>query len=139
MTVSLIFAGLLCVVLMIRRPPRSTRTDTLFPYTTLFRSQRPSQASPPSPRGRRAEWITTDDYPGSAQRAGEEGTTGIRVQVNADGRVESCTVTQSSGSSTLDDATCRLYSRRGRFTPAKDTEGNAIPATYNDQIGRAHV
>src|SRR3546814_11597855 len=24
--------------LMIRRPPRSTRTDTLFPYTTLFRS-----------------------------------------------------------------------------------------------------
>src|SRR3546814_18578994 len=31
---------------MIRRPPRSTRTDTLFPYTTLFRSQhrRPEQA-----------------------------------------------------------------------------------------------
>src|SRR3546814_6850923 len=29
---------------MIRRPPRSTRTDTLFPYTTLFRS-------PLSPRG----------------------------------------------------------------------------------------
>src|SRR3546814_14683294 len=26
--------------LIIRRPPRSTRTDTLFPYTTLFRSQR---------------------------------------------------------------------------------------------------
>src|SRR3546814_6689757 len=31
---------------MIRRPPRSTRTDTLFPYTTLFRS-------PASDRGRR--------------------------------------------------------------------------------------
>src|SRR3546814_15684330 len=29
---------LLFVFLMIRRPPRSTRTDTLFPYTTLFRS-----------------------------------------------------------------------------------------------------
>src|SRR3546814_10024510 len=27
---------------MIRRPPRSTRTDTLFPYTTLFRSKEPS-------------------------------------------------------------------------------------------------
>src|SRR3546814_7093252 len=26
---------------MIRRPPRSTRTDTLFPYTTLFRSKQP--------------------------------------------------------------------------------------------------
>src|SRR3546814_6903557 len=29
--------------LMIRRPPRSTRTDTLFPYTTLFRSHRSSR------------------------------------------------------------------------------------------------
>src|SRR3546814_13394121 len=30
--------------LMIRRPPRSTRTDTLFPYTTLFRSALPVMA-----------------------------------------------------------------------------------------------
>src|SRR3546814_16696705 len=30
---------------MIRRPPRSTRTDTLFPYTTLFRSVRPDSGS----------------------------------------------------------------------------------------------
>src|SRR3546814_14656974 len=38
--VVLSFCTLLFVVfdLMIRRPPRSTRTDTLFPYTTLFRS-----------------------------------------------------------------------------------------------------
>src|SRR3546814_10552792 len=38
---------------MIRRPPRSTRTDTLFPYTTLFRS-RPARAArlhPPRPEG----------------------------------------------------------------------------------------
>src|SRR3546814_18570373 len=28
-----------CFFLMIRRPPRTTRTDTLFPYTTLFRSE----------------------------------------------------------------------------------------------------
>src|SRR3546814_17704934 len=32
--------------LMIRRPPRSTRTDTLFPYTTLFRSPRKRHAIP---------------------------------------------------------------------------------------------
>src|SRR3546814_7313826 len=41
---------------MIRRPPRSTRTDTLFPYTTLFRSPRPcaagggAQRADPPPR-----------------------------------------------------------------------------------------
>src|SRR3546814_7015844 len=43
---ALLFCYMLCLVctifffLMIRRPPRSTRTDTLFPYTTLFRSTR---------------------------------------------------------------------------------------------------
>src|SRR6056297_4043899 len=47
---------------MIRRPPTSTRTDTLFPYTTLFRSahrsRRRSAPSPscsrPSPRDRKS-------------------------------------------------------------------------------------
>src|SRR3546814_11919450 len=33
-----LFVFILFFFLMIRRPPRSTRTDTLFPYTTLFRS-----------------------------------------------------------------------------------------------------
>src|SRR3546814_2266716 len=32
------YASSFCCCLMIRRPPRSTRTDTLCPYTTLFRS-----------------------------------------------------------------------------------------------------
>src|SRR3546814_14227424 len=40
-------SGFFCLVvvffLMIRRPPRSTRTDTLFPYTTLFRSRCPAR------------------------------------------------------------------------------------------------
>src|SRR3546814_17298706 len=43
----------LCIViyvffLMIRRPPRSTRTYTLFPYTTLFRSPPPSRSRRPA-------------------------------------------------------------------------------------------
>src|SRR3546814_7185049 len=38
---------------MIRRPPRSTRTDTLFPYTTLFRSVRGHPAQFGSEVGRR--------------------------------------------------------------------------------------
>src|SRR3546814_3760822 len=37
---------------MIRRPPRSTRTDTLFPYTTLFRSKGGLQPSWPSIRNK---------------------------------------------------------------------------------------
>src|SRR3546814_8136859 len=48
---------------MIRRPPRSTRTDTLFPYTTLFRSVPAAAAGPPSARpGRRrcGPWNVTE-------------------------------------------------------------------------------
>src|SRR3546814_9012307 len=36
---------------MLRRPPRSTRTDTLFPYTTLFRSPMRAVAQPRTARG----------------------------------------------------------------------------------------
>src|SRR3546814_9697095 len=48
-----------------RRPPRSTRTDQLFPYTTLFRSQhpQPQQADPDSGLGasrRRWQWTQHD-------------------------------------------------------------------------------
>src|SRR3546814_20693632 len=44
---------------MIRRPPRSTRTDTLFPYTTLFRSADARRAQSPGLRqgGAAARWI----------------------------------------------------------------------------------
>src|SRR3546814_6325814 len=37
---------------MIRRPPRSTRTDTLFPYTTLFRSAPSGTPTSPTRSGR---------------------------------------------------------------------------------------
>src|SRR3546814_6094067 len=55
---------------MIRRPPRSTRTDTLFPYTTLFRSVDLVFADPPynlqlggdlfRPEGVRVDAVTDD-------------------------------------------------------------------------------
>src|SRR3546814_11533792 len=51
MSVGLFFCvPVLCFFLMIRRPPRSTRTDTLFPYTTLFRS-RPGERRDGAPPG----------------------------------------------------------------------------------------
>src|SRR3546814_8116636 len=54
---SILLYALLCIFfLMIRRPPRSTRTDTLFPYTTLFRSQRSADYSP---RGSRSVSIVS--------------------------------------------------------------------------------
>src|SRR3546814_11699427 len=50
---------------MRRRPPRSTRTDTLFPYTTLFRSDAATTV------------ITYDDYASKKNAFGEEmGTSG---------------------------------------------------------------
>src|SRR3546814_1674147 len=41
------------LLLMRRRPPRSTRTDTLFPYTTLFRSNSCEGTTPTAPNMRR--------------------------------------------------------------------------------------
>src|SRR3546814_1595808 len=54
MYIDLVCRILYLFFLMIRRPPRSTRTDTLFPYTTLFRSSGRarilSRRSPPRAR-----------------------------------------------------------------------------------------
>src|SRR3546814_16053055 len=52
---------------MIRRPPRSTRTDTLFPYTTLFRSRRARTAAPlygrrPPADGKLMRILLTNDH-----------------------------------------------------------------------------
>src|SRR3546814_2279839 len=61
------FSVYFCVLffLMIRRPPRSTRTDTLFPYTTLFRS---SAFEPDG--GRRGREMLLDDLARGARRKG---------------------------------------------------------------------
>src|SRR3546814_11510742 len=55
--------------LMIRRPPRSTRTDTLFPYTTLFRSfVRGAQGAPRAFRQGRSGALQVQPPRGGGQR-----------------------------------------------------------------------
>src|SRR3546814_2022842 len=60
---------------MIRRPPRSTLTDTLFPYTTLFRSALwPAEAGRARPRaGRRAVPAAARRADGGHESRGEAG------------------------------------------------------------------
>ena len=63
------------------------------------------------------------DYPSAAIRAGEQGTVRFRLSVGTDGRVTGCTVTASSGSESLDSATCQLLAARAFFWPARDRLG----------------
>src|SRR3546814_17020637 len=61
--------------LMIRRPPRSTRTDTLFPYTTLFRSSKQLEIFPDAvcETATRVDWLshTTAPTPEQSQLAAD--------------------------------------------------------------------
>ncbi len=86
------------------------------------------------PRGNAAAWFGTDDYPARALREEAEGTTGISYDIGADGRVTACRVTSSSGNADLDETTCRLMMRRGRFTPAQDQGGNPIASTGTRRV-----
>ncbi|WP_293971777.1 energy transducer TonB [Sphingomonas sp.] len=87
-----------------------------------------------TPDGDRAGWVTTDDYPPSALREGVEGIVGIDVAIDARGRVTACTVTGSSGSDLLDQATCRLYARRAHFRPALDEAGQPTASHRADRV-----
>src|SRR3546814_16308473 len=81
---------------MIRRPPRSTRTDTLFPYTTLFRSQTRADRAPgrgdqraEEKRGAMANRVHAQ-FLACAQAQGHElverGRDGVKASGRCDGR-----------------------------------------------------
>lgn len=86
-------------------------------------------ASPATQRGNNRALITNDDYPDASLRAEEEGTTRVSYDVNEKGRVDNCTVTQSSGHPRLDEATCTLITRRFKFNPAKAEGGQPVRET----------
>jgi protein TonB len=103
----------------------------------------PPPAAPPPPRftpkaatpkGNPGSWATTNDYPSRALREERAGSTGFRVTVTADGRVGSCTITSSSGSPDLDEATCSNVTRRARFNPATDGDGKPATGSYSGRI-----
>lgn len=85
--------------------------------------EKPRTIEPARARANLASYVSDEDYPSSAARNEEQGTTRFRLAVGPDGKVKECTVTSSSGSSALDSTTCRLMKQRARFTPAKDNRG----------------
>lgn len=93
-------------------------------------SERPN----PVPRGNPGNWANANDYPSRALREEREGSTGFRVTVNADGRVENCTITRSSGHDDLDEATCKNITRRARFRPALDPNGREISGSWSSTV-----
>lgn len=123
-------------------PVQTVVTPPPLPPPPIIAPPAPVPAPPPprfqpktaTPKGNPANWATTNDYPSRALREEREGTTGFRVTVGPDGRVTSCDVTSSSGSSDLDDATCANVTRRARFTPAMDGEGNPTSGSYSNRI-----
>lgn len=81
-----------------------------------------------------ADYFSESWYPPDALRNREQGTVRFEVSVRPNGRVESCRITGSSGSSTLDGATCAIMVDRGRFTPARDATGQRVPDRFAARI-----
>jgi protein TonB len=95
----------------------------------------PAAVAPPSPatpKGR-GNVFSDDDFPDASRRAEEQGVTRVSYVVGADGKVASCTVTQSSGFPRLDDATCKIIMRRFRFNPAT-RDGQPVQETKTQPV-----
>lgn len=86
------------------------------------------------PKGNPGSWATPDDYPSRALREDREGVARFSVSVGPDGKVTSCSITGSSGHADLDDATCKLVTRRARFKPATDGDGNPTTGSYSNSV-----
>jgi protein TonB len=90
---------------------------------------RKTQSAAPA-RGDVRSLFSADDYPASAQAAGAEGTAQASLTIGSDGRVVGCNLIRSTGNGALDSATCNILRRRAKFTPARDSNGNATTDTY---------
>jgi protein TonB len=82
-----------------------------------------------SARGDLRSLFSGDDYPESARDANATGTARASLTISPTGQVVGCTITQSTGNSALDSATCNILRRRAKFTPARDSNGNPTTDT----------
>ena len=94
----------------------------------------PTKATRSIPRNNSSSWVTTHDYPTYSLAYDEEGTTGFRLTIGVDGKVSDCAVTSSSRFALLDAATCKHITRRARFSPALDNDGNPIEGRYSNRV-----
>ena len=124
-------------------PSQITTVSTPPPPAPIVLAPAPVAAPPPPPsqaRGARpksqASWARRiqENYPAAALRAEREGRVGVRVTVGPDGRVASCSVTSSSGSSDLDSAACNGMQSYARFEPALDDGGNPTSGSFSTAI-----
>jgi len=92
------------------------------------------QIKPARAKANLASYVSDEDYPTTAARLEEQGTTRFRLAVGPDGRVKDCTVTASSGSSALDTTTCRLMRQRAKFQPATGSDGKPTSDTVASAI-----
>ncbi|HSG33546.1 MAG TPA: TonB family protein [Sphingomonadaceae bacterium] len=88
----------------------------------------------PRPINNVARWVTNDEYPRSAIIREEQGVAGFQLRVSAKGQVQDCTITASSGSHALDEATCRWVTKRAKFEPAINQYGENIAGTYSNSV-----
>lgn len=115
-------------------PPAAPVVPILAPPAPVAPPPPRVQPKQAQPKGNPGNWATTNDYPSRALREEREGTTGFRVSVTAEGRVGSCNITSSSGHSDLDEATCSNVTRRARFNPATDGDGNPTTGSYSSRV-----
>ncbi|WP_298301964.1 TonB family protein [uncultured Erythrobacter sp.] len=87
-----------------------------------------------SPRGNPGNWIMTSDYRSSWIRRELTGTARFTLEVDARGKVSSCTITGSTGHTELDRATCNLIQERAVFNPAKGSDGEATAGTFSSSV-----
>ncbi len=72
------------------------------------------------------------DLPPGLRDNGIGGTVSVRYGVEANGRVSDCIIMVSSGSTELDQLTCRLIQQRFRFDPSRDHEGQPVRSTIEE-------
>jgi protein TonB len=75
-----------------------------------------------------------DAYPKESLARGEQGVVHYHVLIDTRGRATECSITESSGFSRLDLATCEMLMDRAQFTPTVTDSGRRRRSTYDGKV-----
>ena len=109
-------------------------TDNLLRFWGYDPAVQASLSRPAIPTASPGTWLGTSDFPEKATDQGLNGYVRFRLDVDEAGAVTGCRILYRTNPDEFADLSCKLISKRAKFSPALDANGKTVKTFYINQI-----
>jgi TonB family protein len=92
--------------------------------------QQAALSVPVQPTKSPGSWLTNEDFPSRSVMAGHNGVVQFRLDIDATGQVAGCHILHRTNPDDFADLTCKLITKRAKFSPARDQSGQPVRSYY---------